>query len=45
MKGAQRRSEPADPTERLAKLQALKESGVLTEAEYEGQRQKIIDAI
>ena len=34
-----------DPTSRLAKLQALKDSGVLTEAEYETQRQKIIEAI
>lgn len=32
-------------TERLAKLQALKDSGILTEAEYQAQRQKIIDAI
>jgi hypothetical protein len=35
----------ADPAERLARLQALRDSGVLTEAEYEAQRQKIISAI
>ncbi len=35
----------ADPTERLARLQALRDGGVLTEAEYEAQRQKIISAI
>ncbi|MCW2934909.1 MAG: hypothetical protein JWM19_5871 [Actinomycetia bacterium] len=34
-----------DPAERLARLQALRDSGVLTEAEYEAQRQKIISAI
>jgi hypothetical protein len=35
----------ADPAERLARLQALRDSGALTEAEYEAQRQKIISAI
>jgi hypothetical protein len=35
----------ADPAERLAKLRALRDSGVLTEAEYEAQRQRIISAI
>ncbi|HEX3715091.1 MAG TPA: SHOCT domain-containing protein [Trebonia sp.] len=35
----------ADPAERLARLQALRERGLLTEAEYEAQRQKIIGAI
>jgi hypothetical protein len=35
----------ADPAERLARLRALRDSGVLTEAEYEAQRQKIISAI
>jgi hypothetical protein len=35
----------ADPTERLAKLQALKDQGVLSDAEYQAQRQKILDAI
>jgi hypothetical protein len=34
-----------DPAERLAKLQALRDKGVLTEAEYEAQRQRIIEAI
>ena len=34
-----------DPAERLARLQALRDSGVLTEAEYEAQRQEIIRAI
>ena len=35
----------ADPAERLARLQALRDNGVLTEAEYQAQRQKIISAI
>ena len=35
----------ADPAERLARLQALRDRGLLTEAEYEAQRQKIISAI
>jgi hypothetical protein len=35
----------ADPAERLGRLRALLDSGVLTEAEYETRRQKIIDAI
>jgi hypothetical protein len=35
----------ADPAERLARLRTLRDSGVLTEAEYEAQRQKIISAI
>jgi hypothetical protein len=34
-----------NPAERLAKLEALRDNGVLTEAEYEAQRQKIIEAI
>ena len=34
-----------DPAERLARLRALRDSGVLTEAEYEAQRQRIIGAI
>jgi Short C-terminal domain len=34
-----------DPAERLSRLRALLDSGVLTEAEYETQRQKIIDTI
>jgi hypothetical protein len=38
-------SQAADPAARLARLQALRDSGVLTEAEYEAQRQKIISAI
>jgi len=35
----------ADPAGRLARLQALRDGGVLTEAEYEAQRQEIIRAI
>ena len=35
----------ADPAERLARLQALRDGGVLTDAEYEAQRQRIIGAI
>jgi hypothetical protein len=35
----------ADPAERLARLQALRDGGLLTEAEYEVQRQRIISAI
>jgi hypothetical protein len=38
-------ADPADPAERLAKLRALRDSGLLTEAEYEAQRQRIIGAI
>jgi TPP-dependent pyruvate/acetoin dehydrogenase alpha subunit len=34
-----------DPAERLARLRALRDSGVLTEAEYEAQRQRIIGTI
>jgi hypothetical protein len=34
-----------DLGERLARLQALRDRGMLTEAEYEGQRQKIISEI
>jgi putative oligomerization/nucleic acid binding protein len=34
-----------DPAERLARLRALYDRGVLTDAEYEAQRQKIIGAI
>jgi hypothetical protein len=45
IKGAEQPTEAADPAERLAKLKALKDSGILTEAEYESQRQKIIGAI
>jgi hypothetical protein len=37
----------ADPAERLARLRALRDRGLLTEAEaeYEAQRQRIIGAI
>ena len=35
----------ADPAERLARLKALRDGGVLTDAEYEAQRQRIISAI
>jgi hypothetical protein len=34
-----------DAGERLAKLEALKAGGAITDAEYQAQRQKIIDAI
>ncbi len=34
-----------DPTARLRKLEALRNSGILTEDEYETQRQKIIEEI
>jgi hypothetical protein len=34
-----------DPGERLARLQALQDRGLLTEAEYEAQRQRIISEI
>jgi putative oligomerization/nucleic acid binding protein len=40
-----RAASDADPAERLARLRTLRDSGVLTEAEYEAQRQKIISAI
>jgi hypothetical protein len=44
--GARDQAAPAaDPAERLARLQALRDGGILTEAEYEAQRQKIISAI
>lgn len=33
------------PAERLTRLQALRDQGLLTEAEYEAQRQRIISAI
>jgi len=35
----------ADPAGRLSRLQALRDSRVLTEAEYQAQRQQIISAI
>jgi hypothetical protein len=35
----------ADPGERLAKLQALKEQGLVSEDEYRVQRQRLIDTI
>ena len=35
----------SDPGERLARLQALRDRGLLTEAEYEAQRQRIISEI
>jgi len=38
-------AQAAGPAARLARLQALRDSGVLTEAEYAAQRQKIISAI
>jgi hypothetical protein len=38
-------AQTADPAARLARLQALRDSGVLSQAEYEAQRQKIISAI
>jgi hypothetical protein len=38
-------AQAADPAGRLARLQALRDSGVLTDAEYEAQRQEIISAI
>jgi Short C-terminal domain len=41
----EQRAHAVDPAERLARLQTLRDSGVLTEAEYEAQRQKIISAI
>ena len=44
IKGAQS-AEAGDPTDRFARLQALKDNGVLTEAEYEAQRQRIISEI
>lgn len=47
-----RRQTPANPTqrpktaeERLQELQALKDKGLITDAEYEAQRQKILGAI
>jgi len=38
-------AESADPAERLARLQALHDQGVLTYSEYAAQRQKIIDSL
>jgi len=38
-------AQPADPGDRLAKLKELRDKGLLSDAEYEAQRQKIIDAI
>jgi hypothetical protein len=35
----------ADPAARLAKLQALRDSGLLSDAEFATQRQRILDAI
>ena len=35
----------ADPAERLARLKALRDGGLLTDAEYEAQRLRIIGAI
>lgn len=37
--------EPRPPAERLAELQALKDSGAITESEYAARRQAIIDSI
>ena len=34
-----------DPQERLAKLEALKQAGLIDEAEYAAKRQQIIDAV
>ena len=45
MKARARDAGAPAPAERLARLQALRDSGVLTQAEYEAQRQKIISAI
>src|SRR5450631_4426695 len=39
------RQQAGDPAERLAKLEDLKATGVVSDAEYETQRQKIIDAV
>ncbi len=44
-RGGDQAAPAADPAERLARLRALRDSGVVTEAEYEAQRQKIIGAI
>jgi hypothetical protein len=38
-------AESADPAERLARLQALHDQGVLTYSEYAAQRQRIIDSL
>lgn len=42
---AARSSATAEPADRLAKLEALKERGLLTDEEYASQRQRILDAI
>ncbi|MGO9903997.1 MAG: SHOCT domain-containing protein [Solirubrobacteraceae bacterium] len=41
----QARQGARDPAERLAKLQALKDQGVLSDAEYTAARQQIIESI
>lgn len=43
--GAARASATGDPAEGLAKLEALKAQGLVTDAEYATQRARILDAI
>lgn len=40
-----RRTAPNEPTDRIAKLDALRQRGVLTDDEYTTQRQRILDEI
>jgi len=35
----------ADPTERLQRLKALRDDGILSEEEYATKRQKLVDEI
>jgi hypothetical protein len=43
--GLQGLQQASDPSERLTKLYELKAKGLVSDAEYQAQRQKIIDAI